>query len=563
MIKKFVIPLLIFTFIVGVGSMIISCSLSPQSPQTTNDNNQGSGGSTTTYVTISGKLVSNYTAEWKVYAFSAQNVSQRWYGTVNTSTGDFSVQVVSNSLLVLLVAFKDGNNNNQHDSGEYSINATNFDSVVSDISNITIVIPLLSGGSFTVNVSDNLYNHKLGIAVVEIVSDGYGNIAGYSDTSTDLNFSKSINYTAASNVVLEVLVYEDKDNNNQPSFGELVGAKVPKDPVVSATNFTNDNTAPNTVNITLIPHLVVGSVSGDTDGMDEVVIGSLLPSFSVNPVGRSVVSGASYEVKYYTVLNSSSGNTNFKVSLFKDENSDGILNTFLDKKYVLHPSNITVDVNSPNGTTNTNDFDVVKVNVNVNITGADSSQFKAIGVQDYFSQLLGLPVSGSNPFSYVTYGNRYQNDYIIIILFKDEDNDGKADANIGFTDAFLGYEPWGFSGYPEPFDSSHTTNFTLTMGKQNINVIVTNNISPAQKATIQFLHFGVMNTFVPVPSSGSGYNTNFNTYFYYISSVNGFPLPDAVDVTLFDDSNGNGYMDSIEPTINNTTIQANASSVNL
>ncbi|MFN4245200.1 MAG: hypothetical protein ACK4F9_03505, partial [Brevinematia bacterium] len=106
------------------------CSPSPSTDSRGSDGRSGGGSgggggdsniSIPTF-TISGKLTGSPSSQWKVAAEYFQNFTPLYiYGTVNTSTWDYTISVPSNTYVERVIAFKDNNNNNKYDLGESSV----------------------------------------------------------------------------------------------------------------------------------------------------------------------------------------------------------------------------------------------------------------------------------------------------------------------------------------------------------------------------------------------------------------------------------------------------------
>ncbi len=467
-----------FIIVVLVG--VIGCAV--EAPQTTT--NEGTSGNNTpppvNYVTISGYILGAYTPEWKVFAYEFLNPNAKSFANINTNNGYYSLQVVSNSKIIIIQAFKDNNNNNQIDSGEYVISAETLEVVIADITNLNITVPLLSSNTITVTVSNNVFGLRLGIAIIEDTGYGPGNVLGISSIFTPQDsFSNTITYYAPSGAKLIVGVFEDKNSDNTLNSKTIAILNIPIEPVFPVDDFTNDASKPSSINVTLIPHLITGNVSGDFDGMDRVVFGTPILEFTIIDFGSGSVSGGKYEVKTYSVLKYSTNNTfEWGLILAKDENNDGILDRINDTKYVFS-SVSNIDFSIPN--TNTNNFDIVKVAVNVSLFGSnfggyyyepeawEISSFKCLDSQRYFLQEVGIYAPGSLPLNKTWYLNRYDSLDESITIFRDYDGDGIFDRR-----AYDYEQSLFFHLFITNISSTVYTNIQIPISKRFMSIRITN-----------------------------------------------------------------------------------------
>jgi hypothetical protein len=414
--KTIILLMLMF----ALGIYMISCSSLSPAPQQNNQNNQnntgGGGGPTINYVHIYGQLVSNYTTEWKVLAQKSTPVAT-YYGTVNTSDGSFSISVPENSGSIDVIAYKDNNNNNQYDPGEIQIYGTNLNVTTNNISNIIIVIPPLTNYSLTLNVSNNIHGLRIGIFVYDIVSSTYA----YSPSTNATNFSFTVPITVPTNsTFLSYGIYVDSDNNDQLNATNIGSTLLTKEPVI-VDIMTFSSTTTNS--IVLIPHMVSGSITGTSAGLNKVMVTEnyIMTLFAQNYLGISTISGSSYEIKYYTISNTIT-NYNVYVVAFNDSNNDNIL--LLEQRVSKTITNI---YDEPS--TNTVNFNVQPYTVYINSAGVSGFN-KIMTFQDVLALYLGITNVSTTPFTKTYYKDSSETTFFGYWLFKDENGNGVLDDGI-------------------------------------------------------------------------------------------------------------------------------------
>jgi hypothetical protein len=555
--------LLFFTFAIALGLFIASCSISP-TPQPTSTSTTGGGGTTTKYVYIYGKITNNYTPEWKVFA---ANISTKYYGTVNTSDGTFSIQVPENIGDVQVFAFKDTNNNNLWDIGEITVEGPQTNVTTNNISNIFISIPYFVSQTVTIYVSNNIYGLRVGVGLVNTTNNSFS----VSPSTNATNFSYTLTLTTTSNSTNQYIIYIDLDNDNTiktATLGPQIIPLIPLEPIVSGYYFgyTGDYfvyTGGNITNsIVLVPQLIKGSVTSPDLNVNKVMVSSEVAGipnnilFSVTYQGISTVSSKSYEIKFYTI-----SNTNISspyVIAFNDIDNN---NSFFLEDGGAKTITLTNNVAS----TNTVDFNIQKYEIYLEVSGVNGFN-KIMDDKDRILLLLGIqtniPTSPVTKTYYKDVSTSEDEDFRFILVFKDENNNGLPDV-----------EPIMISGPDEDpyiynmFIISNQTKITniITLGTLNVGVTITNSgIYGYSNPKIYNESYYLGNQTFKVTSTNLNLNCYYITNYTYKEDSTNYSLTNIpFKLTLFDDQNNDGTKDWSEPSTNTVTINPSLGPTNV
>ncbi|MCX8096509.1 MAG: hypothetical protein N3D81_03325 [Spirochaetes bacterium] len=411
-----------------------------------------------TFVLITGKLTGNPTPQWKVGVMLGQSIPEFIYGTVNTSTWDYTNKVPTNSYIQSVFAFRDDNNNNQYDFGEPQFinpSLTNF-IIISNVSG-DINIPPITNMTLVVRISNNVYGLKIGVSA-------FNTDLGTTVSSTpnnSVNYEHILTVSGNSGNDIEVSIYYDANNNNQLDIGTLLFFPIFKEGVLKLTNI-NFATGTNTLGFNLVPHSVTGVVQllGGASGLKPVLIKAQGIGFNI-PINYGSTSGSSYSINYYTI--SSTTDTNFTPAFFKDANNNSLyeIEEPIVYWYNIPSSNITVDPSI--ASTNAANFYILRTLLNFNLTGTDANQFRF--VENGFSGIFlgtykNLPLNNYEIYSDTNDVNMFYN-----IIFRDLNGDGIFDFNDPSKDII------GFSTI------EITNQTTINLNYQLVKLTVTNTIS--------------------------------------------------------------------------------------
>ncbi|MCS7299793.1 MAG: hypothetical protein RMJ37_07565 [Spirochaetia bacterium] len=407
-----------------------------------------------TFVLITGKLTGNPTPQWKVGVMLGQSIPEFIYGTVNTSTWDYTNKVPTNSYIQSVFAFRDDNNNNQYDFGELQFrnpSLTNF-RIISNVSG-DINIPPITNMTLVVRISNNVYGLKIGVSA-------FNTDLGTTVSSTpnnSVNYEHILTVSGNSGNDIEVSIYYDANNNNQLDIGTLLFFPISKEGVLELTNI-NFATGTNTLGFNLVPHSVTGVVQllGGASGLKPVLTRAQGSGFNI-PINYGSTSGSSYSINYYTI--SSTTYTNFTPAFFKDANNNSLyeIEEPIVYWYNTQSSNITVDPSI--ASTNAANFYILRTLLNFNLTGTDANQFRFVE-----NVILGtyknLPLNNHEIYSDTNDVNMFYN-----IIFRDLNGDGIFDFNDPSKDII------GFSTI------EITNQTTINLNYQLVKLTVTNTIS--------------------------------------------------------------------------------------
>jgi len=542
--------LLFFTFAIALGLFIASCSISP-TPQPTSTNTTGVGGTTTKYVYIYGQITNNYTSEWKVFA---ANLSTKYYGTVNTSDGTFSIQVPENTGDVQVFAFKDTNNNNLWDIGEITVEGPQTNVTTNNISNIFISIPYFVSQTVTIYVSNNIYGLRVGIGLINTSENSFS----VSPSTNATNFSYTLTLTTTSNSINQYIIYIDLDNDNTIKTATLGPQIIPLEPIVSGNYFVY--TGGNITNsIVLVPQLIKGSVTSHDLNVNKVMaasevmsLSSSKPILSITYEGISTVSSGSYEIKFYTISNT---NTSLPyVIAFNDVDNNNSL--FLEDavaKTIILTNNVA--------STNTVNFNIQKYEVYLEVSGVSGFD-KIMDGKDLFLLLLGIQTNiSTSSVTRTYYKDASTSDINYLVVFKDENNNGLPDIEgiISGPDE----DPYIYN----MFIISNQTKITniITLGTLNVGVTITNSGIYGYSNPKIYNDLGsIGNQTFKVTST----NLNLNCYYvanytYKDDSTNYSFANIPFNLTLFDDQDNDGTEGWSEPSTNTVTIDPSLGSTNV
>ncbi|MEN2998169.1 MAG: hypothetical protein ABDH28_03960 [Brevinematia bacterium] len=375
-------------------------------------------------LTISGKLVGNPTAEWKVGVTvgSWPNYEYR-YGSVNTSTWDYTIKLVSNTYVVELFAFKDTNGNGSYDIGEAI--ARNGLSEFRLVSNIVtnINIPSLSSMTLKIGVTNNVYNLKVG-AFVYSWSYGTYNLSAPT-TSKDYEHTLTVESSPGDNLV--VGIYYDDNNNNRLDLSQQGSHVFPLEGILEAQGIPY-SAGEQKIPIHLVPQAVTGSIHylGGASGF-KPVLGRNQGIMNMMILGYGTVSGNSYEIKFYTTSNNTDL-TNVDPVMFKDINNNSLFDGMTSGEPYVNWYNsyamefggtfiTNIKINPETPSTNIANFGILKTTVNVSLSGTDADQFKLI--EGGFIGMLNNKYK-SLPGSYETYTDTNRKVSHLVMFFKDD-----------------------------------------------------------------------------------------------------------------------------------------------
>ncbi|MGC8869878.1 MAG: hypothetical protein ACP5PT_02140 [Brevinematia bacterium] len=518
---------LILISILILGLLVIySCSISPspqQPPTSTNTSTRG-GGTSTTYYSISGTLSGSLTTQWKIYAQLLN--SSKILGSINYSTSNYVINNVPQSISVDVVLFKDNNNNNQLDAGEYSILA-NIALFTNNITNLNFTIPTLNSYTLTFNVSNNVYGLRIGVYAFLDNSSSYW----YTSSTNDANFTFNINVDLPAGANINYGVYYDLNNNSIPDFNN----NFPIEPI-SQWETKSNLTGSYTTNIELVAHLINGNITGETTGFNKIGLVLGTDSIFYSPsLGSFLLSqtdfSSPYILRFYTISNQYKPYVN--VLVYSDDGNGYLDNVFGNDIVVVSSTRITNDVPS----TNIIDIHIKKVDVTVNLnglSGVDVSQFK---ITD-FKGILFTNYFVS-PKTYSVYYDTNSTYYSFFVVFKDENGNGIFDLpslGIGqpdFYDTCTFFE-LGLNG-----SSPSSTNLSYTIGKYNVNLTISNDsaLSSYTKPAITY-----QGSFLYMKSISPG-TSSYSLSLYYITN-----FYSIVSLAIVNDADGNGA-DSGDPII--------------
>jgi hypothetical protein len=543
--------LLFFTFAIALVFFIASCSISP-TPQPTNTTGGGGSGTTTKYVYIYGKITNNYTSEWKVFA---ANLATKYYGTVNTSDGTFSIQVPENIGNVQVFAFKDTNNNNLWDTGEITVEGPETNVTTNNISNIFISIPYFVSQTVTIYVSNNIYGLRVGVGLINTNNNSFS----ISPSTNATNFSYTLTLTTTSNSANQYIIYIDLDNDNTIKTATLGPQIIPLEPIVSGDYFVY--TGGNITNsIVLVPHYINGNVTSPDLNVNKVMAASeVMPSSSSKPIlsiiyeGISTVSSGSYEIKFYTISNTNTSSLYVIAFNDVDNNNSLFLEDAVAKKITL-----TNNVAS----TNTVNFSIQKYEMHLEVNGVSGFD-KIMDGKDLFLLSLGIQTNiSTSSVTRTYYKNASTSDINYLVVFKDENNNGLPD----IEDIISG--PNEDSYVLTMFYVSSQTKITniITLSTLNVGVTITNSGIYGYSNPKIYNDLGSIgnNQTFKVTST----NLNLNCYYvanrtYKDDSTNYSLTNIPFKLKLFDDQDNNGAKDPGEPSTNTVTINPSLGPTNI
>ena len=469
-------------------------------------------------VYVTGTLVSNYTAAWKVYGDS---LSREFFGTVDTSDGSFSIAVESGIGNLKLIAFRDDNGNNSFDEGEPVSGSQPVVNVVSNnISNISVVIPILKTYTVKGNISGNTYGLRVGAAVFN--NDSLAVL--YSAPSILQNSSYTISFIGAISNEIKVYYYIDRNGDGIWNTVNPNPLNLDAENCLLVSEFGLINLT-NTVDIPLQAKLFKGAVGGNGAGdMNYFRI-----AFT-SAVFHAPIAAGNYSLAYYLLTNSSVVNVNAaKMIVYHDADGDGFWSTGEDN--VAYTNNIQIE-NGFSVSTNTADFFVKKFSVTAGIAGDDSSLFLIQYKDNWNNETLAGP---SHTWNSYVFGDGTNS--IILSAIRDWNGNAAPDPGIDviYTYSFV------LSNL-----SVYSTNFNMM---RTVAGISTNgDIAPY---TNPLLYFGIGTSKLYSPVRNIVMTNYWNTY---SESYN-------LKIYVFEDNNGDGKFGGGDTIIsqrvtNNTYIAA-------
>jgi len=545
--------LLFFTFAIALGLFIASCSISPTpQPTSTSTNTTGGGGTTTKYVYIYGQITNNYTSEWKVFA---ANISTKYYGTVNTSDGTFSIQVPENIGDVQVFAFKDTNNNNLWDTGEITVEGPQTNVTTNNISNIFISIPYFVSQTVTIYVSNNIYGLRVGVGLVNTTNNSFS----VSPSTNATNFSYTLTLTTTSNSTNQYIIYIDLDNDNTIKTATLGPQIIPLEPIVSGDYFVY--TGGNITNsIVLVPQLIKGSVTSPDLNVNKVMAASEVEGadisiylLSMTYQGISTLSNGSYEIKFYTISNANTSSPYVTAFNDVDNNNSLFLEDAVAKKIIL-----TNKVAS----TNTVNFSIQKYEMHLEVSGVSGFD-KIMDGKDLFLLLLGIQTNiSTSSVTRTYYKDVSTSDLNHLVVFKDENNNGLPDIE-GIIS--------GPDEDPYILTMSLISNQTkitniITLGTLNVGVTITNSgiYGYSNPKIYNDYFYGSGNQTFNVTSTNLNLNCYYVTNYTYKEDSTNYSLTNIpFNLTLFDDQDNDGAKDTSEPSTNTVTIDPSLGPTNV
>jgi len=542
--------LLFFTFAIAFGLFIASCSISP-TPQPTSINTTGGGGTTTKYVYIYGQITNNYTSEWKVFA---ANISRKYYGTVNTSDGTFSIQVPENIGDVQVFVFKDTNNNNLWDTGEITVKGPQTNVTTNNISNIFISIPYFVSQTVTIYVSNNIYGLRVGVGLMNTNNNSFS----VSPSTNATNFSYTLTLTTTSNSTNQYIIYIDLDNDNTIKTATLGLQIILLEPIVSGDHFVY--TGGNITNsIVLVPQYISGSVTSPDLNVNKVMVSSEVAGipnilFSVTYQGISTLSSGSYEIKFYTISNTNTSSP--YVIAFNDTDNNNFF--FLEDG---EAKGITLTNNV--ASTNIVNFNIQKYEIYLEVSGVNGFN-KIMDFKDYILLLLGTQTNiPTSPVTKTYYKDvSTSEDLLFILFFKDENNNGLPDVE------FFVSGPDEDSYIYNMFIISNQTKITniITLGTLNVGVTITNSsIYGYSNPKIYNDDLGsIVNQTFKVTSTNLNLNCYYVANYTYKDDSTNYSLTNIpFKLTLFDDRDNDGTKDWSEPSTYPNTINPSLGPTNV
>ncbi|MGC8964128.1 MAG: hypothetical protein ACP5KI_02015 [Brevinematia bacterium] len=532
---------LILISILILGLLVIySCSSpSPQQPPTSTNTSTEGGGTSTTYYSISGTLSGSLTTQWKIYAQPLN--SSKILGSINYSTSNYVINNVPQSISVDVVLFKDNNNNNQLDAGEYSI-LTSIAPFTNNITNLNFTIPTLNSYTLTFNVSNNVYGLRIGVYAFLDNSSSYW----YTSSTNDANFTFNINVDLPAGANINYGVYYDLNNNNVPDFNN----NFPIEPI-SQWETKSNLTGSYTTNIQLVAHLINGNITGETTGFNKIGLVLGTDSIFYSPsLGSFLLSqtdfSSPYILRFYTISNQYKPYVN--VLVYSDDGNGYLDNVFGNDIVVVSSTRITNDVPS----TNIIDIHIKKVDVTVNLNGlngVDVSQFK---ITD-FKGILFTNYFVS-PKTYSVYYDTNSTYYSFFVVFKDENGNGIFDLLSGGIGQPDFYDTYTFFVLALDGSSPSSTNLSYTIGKYNVNLTISNDsaLSNYTKPAITY-----QGSFLYMKSISPG-TSSYSLSLYYITN-----FYSIVSLAIVNDADGNGA-DLSDPIIatNSDDISPDIASIN-
>jgi hypothetical protein len=542
--------LLFFTFAIAFGLFISSCSISP-TPQPTSTNTTGGGGTTTKYVYIYGQITNNYTSEWKVFA---ANLSTKYYGTVNTSDGTFSIQVPENTGDVQVFAFKDTNNNNLWDTGEITVKGPQTNVTTNNISNIFISIPYFVSQTVTIYVSNNIYGLRVGVGLMNTDNNSFS----VSPSTNATNFSYTLTLTTTSNSTNQYIIYIDLDNDNTIKTATLGPQIIPLEPIVSGDHFVY--TGGNITNsIVLVPQYISGSVTSPDLNVNKVMVSSEVaslssskPILSITYEGISTVSSGSYEIKFYTISNANTSSPYVVAFNDVDNNNSLFLEDAVAKEII-----ITNNVAS----TNTVNFNIQKYEVYLEVSGVSGFD-KIMDGKDLFLLLLGIQTNiSTSSVTRTYYKDASTSDINYLVVFKDENNNGLPD----IEGIISGPDEDPYILTMSLISSQTKITNIITLGTLNVGVTITNSGIYGYSNPKIYNDLGsIGNQTFKVTST----NLNLNCYYvanytYKDDSINYSFANIPFELTLFDDRDNDGFEDWSEPSTDPNTIDPSLGPTNV
>lgn len=530
LIKPFLIVLLASMVILGYWG----CTSSPTNPQSPNNQNQGSGGSTTQTITISGSITGAYNNQWKVYARKDQNT---YYGTIDSSTTNFTIQVPANSGIVQVGVYKDNNNNSQFDLSEDNI-SQNVNVGSQNISGITINIPLFVTISGTLTGSPTP-QWKV-YALVNFSVEYYGSV----------NSSYQYTVSVPSNSYVEIRVFKDNNNSGLLDPGEYYVSTN----IGTVTNNLNnvDINIPNLINNTFTI-----SVTNNIYGL------KLGVWIGVN--GAYSLSGTTSATNFQFTLNIDAPlNQELHYGIYYDKNSNNTFDFEYNNILGILPKDPIIDLGVFTNTTSS-------FSTNVTLTPhVITGTVEYIGGASGFSPVLeymGISfVLGINPAAYGTVsGNNYEikfytpsNNITTSLsprMFKDNDGNGYANNIIG-NDDFVVWDN-GSSSIIINNDTPSTNTANFYILKTTVNVSLSGTDASSFKFVDTLNYFKGMWGLTP-----SYMNLPVNNYQLY-SDTNS---QNQLNFFLFKDMDNNGLFDSTFDTylfLNNIISNQTTTSINL
>lgn len=387
--------------------------------------------------TVSGTNLTQWRAVVRVYQRNME-----FYAPIGSSA-NFIFEDVPEDIIegVEVGIFKDINGNGIHDYNELYV-GTNVCPFTNNVTNLSFVIPEVTNYTITVNISNNVYGLKIGVAIVTFLGGG-GQLFSIvsSDSTNAVNFQVTLNVPAVGTSTFGLgFIYYDLNGDGILNLTNFRG-RWPLEPCfLVKENFVLGGNA--SESIELVPHYISGTVTGDTNGFTKVVIvdpleGRPLVGPTIAAAG-AIVSNGSYEMKFYAPYTNIS--TNFSLVIYNDVDNNGYLDDMfgLDKAVVWYngTSNVVIDLSGPS--TNTYNFIIKNVRINCTLSVEDPSGWyfvplRGIVSHDYYTSPFEENVFFDANVPYTNY----------VIFFHDENIDHIFNSSIREEEYYNYYDTYG------------------------------------------------------------------------------------------------------------------------